>query len=88
VSTTRFARVTDVVWRSGPDRVLIQRIGGPSATAATDLIGDVAYVWLALDLPATRGDVLGRLADAGVGVADVDRDLRYLVEHDLITETR
>jgi hypothetical protein len=80
--------VAGVVWRSGPDRVLIQRIGGPSATAATDLIGDVAYVWVALDTPATRGDVLGRLADAGVGVADLDRDLRYLVDHELITETR
>ena len=76
------------MWRSGPDRVLIQRIGGPSATAATDLIGDVAYVWVALDLPATRSDILGRLADAGIEVADLDRDLRHLVDHELITETR
>jgi hypothetical protein len=67
---------------------LIQRLGGPSATATTDLIGEVAYVWVALDLPATRGDILGRLADAGVSVADVDRDLRYLLDHELITATR
>jgi hypothetical protein len=88
VSTVRFARVIDIVWRSGPDRVLIQRIGGPSDTAATDLIGDVAYVWLALDTPATRRELLARLADAGIEVADLDRDLRHLVDHELITETR
>ncbi len=86
---TRLARVSDVVWRSGPDRVLIQRVGGPPEVppevAAVDLIGDVAFTWIALDTPATRDELDARLADAGIVVADLDADIEYLVEHRLVT---
>lgn len=80
----RFARVTDVVWRSGPDRVLIQRIDGPPEVAAIDLLGEVAFTWIALDTPATRSELEARLADAGIGVADLDADVDYLVDHGLV----
>ncbi len=88
MSGIRFTRANDVVWRSGPDRVLVQRISGPPETAATDLIGDVAYIWLALDTPATRSELIARLADAGIDVAKLDRDIQHLVDHELITEPR
>ena len=80
----RFTRVTDVVWRSGPDRVLIQRIGGPPDVAAIDLLGDVAFTWIALDTPATLSELGARLADAGIDVADLDADVAYLVDHQLV----
>ena len=83
----RYRRAGDLVWRSGPDRVLLQRIDGPPETAAIDLLGDVAYVWLAIDTPATPTDLAERLADAGVAVADLDGDVRYLLDHALITTT-
>jgi hypothetical protein len=50
-----------------------------------DLIGDVAYVWVALDTPATKIELADRLADAGVAVADLTADLGHLVGHSLIT---
>ncbi len=84
---TRFARVTDVVWRSAPDRVLIQRIAGPPEVAASDLIGDVALVWIALDTPAARDELVARLDDAGIVVDDLDADLDHLLEHRLIAPT-
>ena len=81
----RYTRADNLVWRSGPDRVLLQHIEGPLETAATDLLGDVAYVWLALDTPATRAELAERLADADVSVTDLDADLTYLLDHALIT---
>jgi hypothetical protein len=74
------------VWRSGPDRVLLQHVDRPPETAATDLLGDVAYVWLALDTPATCDELAGRLTDADIAVDDVDADLQYLLDHELIEE--
>jgi hypothetical protein len=81
---TRYARSSDVVWRAGPDRVLLRRLGGPIETAAMDLIGDVAYVWIALDTPATSAELAARLADAGIIVDDLTADLQHLVDHALI----
>jgi hypothetical protein len=83
----RYRRADDLVWRSAPDRVLLQRIDGPPETAATDLLGDVAYVWLAIDTPATLAELAERLADADVDVADLDGDVQYLLVHALITTT-
>ena len=80
----RYRRGRDVVWRSGPDRVLLQHVDRPAETAATDLLGDVAVVWLALDTPATRDELAERLADADVTVGDLDGDLRYLLDHGAI----
>jgi hypothetical protein len=85
--TTRYARSSDVVWRAGPDRVLLHRIGGPTEAAALDLIGDVAYVWIALDTPATSAELAERLADADIIVADLAADVQHLVDNELITET-
>jgi hypothetical protein len=84
--TTRYTRSSDVVWRAGSDRVLLRRIGGPIEMAAIDLIGDVAYVWIALDTPATSAELAARLADAGIIVADLAADVQHLVDHALITE--
>ncbi len=84
--TTRYARGSDVVWRAGSDRVLLRRIGGPIETAAIDLIGDVAYIWIALDTPATSIELAARLAN-GIIVADLGADVQHLVDHALITET-
>ena len=83
----RYSRAHDVVWRSGPDRVLLQHVDGPPETAALDLVGDVAYVWLAIDEPATRDELTERLAEADVAVVDVDADLAYLLDHGVIEVT-
>jgi hypothetical protein len=66
--------------------VLLRRVGGPIDTAAIDLIGDVAYVWIALDTPATGAELAARLADAGITVADLDAELQHLADHALIAE--
>ena len=83
----RIARAVDVVWRFGPDRVLLQRVGGPREVAAVDLIGDVAFTWIALDAPATRNQLATRLVEAGIDVADLDADVDYLLDHQLVTRT-
>ncbi len=71
-------RRPDVVWRLGPDRVLVRRIG----EEGLDLMGAAALVWIALDRPqpiaaledelrASAGDVdvasaVSELVSAGV----------------------
>jgi hypothetical protein len=74
------------VWRAGPDRVLLQRVGGPADEAATDLIGDVAYIWLALDEPATAHQLAERLAEAGVDIDDLEIDLDRMLDARLLVE--
>ena len=46
-----YSRAPGVVWRLGPDRVLVRRIGAHGDDAAADLLGEAALVWIALDEP-------------------------------------
>ena len=60
MSETVYARSPDVVWRLGPDRVLVRRVGGRGEDAAAELLGAAALVWIAVDEPATRNEILIR----------------------------
>jgi hypothetical protein len=66
---TRYARHVQVLWRLGPDRVLVRR---PWPTEgqdeAADFLGLAAMIWLVLDEPGTLGEIELRLAEA----ADAD----------------
>jgi hypothetical protein len=61
-----YARAPDVVWRLGPDRVVVRRIGASGDATAADLLGDVALIWIALDEPAGSAALSDRLVAAGV----------------------
>jgi hypothetical protein len=63
VSEPIYSRAPDVAWRLGPDRVLVRRIGEVGDEAAAELLGAAALVWVALDEPGTRSDVLVRGPD-------------------------
>ena len=60
VSETVYARSPDVVWRLGPDRVLVRRVGGRGEDAAAELLGAAALVWIAVVEPASRNEFLIR----------------------------
>lgn len=62
-----YSRAPDVVWRLGPDRVLVRRIGDHGDDAAAELMGAAALVWVALDEPGTVRAVTARLSAAEVG---------------------
>jgi len=88
MSDPTYSRRTDLVWRSGPDRILLHRVDGPAETASTELSGPVAFVWLALDEPATVEQLISRLAEADITVADLEDDLTQLVEARLVSHSR
>jgi hypothetical protein len=83
VSQPRYSRAPDVVWRLGPDRVLVRRVGGQGEDAAAELMGAAALVWVVLDEPATVKGVMDRLPSEGldVGASDLELlvDRRWLV---------
>ena len=58
-----YARAANVVWRLGPDRVMVRLVGGGDE-GASDLFGSAAIAWVALDEPATPEELAGRVADA------------------------
>jgi hypothetical protein len=78
-------RVGGVVWRCGPDRVLTLRVANRSDTAANELFGAAALVWLALDEPATPDELARRLAEAGFH-ADPTDGLAALRERALVED--
>jgi hypothetical protein len=87
-----YARTVDVVWRSGPDRVLLHRIGWSSESKAIELTGLVAFIWLAVDEPATFDELVERLVDAEIhtGVIKPDAfraDVHRLVSAGLLVAT-
>ena len=47
-------RAPGILWRLTADRVMTHRIDAPPETAANDLVGPVALVWLALDNTGTQ----------------------------------
>ena len=71
-SAARFRRPECVVWRLASDRVLVRRIGDLTDDGCADLIGFAAAVWVALDEPASLGELSARLADAGIDSIDAD----------------
>lgn len=78
-------RVDGVVWRCGPDRVLTLRVADRSDTAANELFGAAALVWLALDEPATPDELARRLADADFDAGATD-GLAVLRERALVED--
>jgi len=80
-------RAPGVLWRLTSDRVMTHRVDAPPQTAADDLIGSVALVWLALDEPATRPELSARLAEAEVTVDDLDTELAQLLSAGLVVES-
>ena len=79
-------REENVVWRLGPDRVMVRRIGGDGL----DLVGAAAMVWIALDLPRTRAGLVNEIAAASAAAAEpeaLDGALCELVERKLVRES-
>lgn len=60
-----FARVPQVLWRLGDDRVIVVRVGGSRPRLTADLTGATAVVWLALDRPRPLSGLIAQLATAG-----------------------
>lgn len=83
-----YARQVEVVWRLAPDRVLVRRVWPKDGEdEAADLLGAAALVWIALDEPGTRADVVERLADADQQLPDdlLDETLEQLLATGWIT---
>jgi hypothetical protein len=75
VDTRIYTRAWGVVWRLGPDRVLLRRVGVPPDAAAVEITGRAVFAWIALDEPGTIAEIVERLTDAGVTIApDADAD--------------
>ena len=72
-----YSRSPGVVWRLGPDRVLVRRVGGQGEDAAAELMDAAALVWVALDQPATVQRVAARIEEVEpAGVASVNDPTR------------
>ena len=70
MSETVYARSPDVVWRLGPDRVLVRRVGGRGEHGAADLIGEAALAWLAVDEAGSLNEINERLSQAGFSLIE------------------
>jgi hypothetical protein len=66
-----FTRVADVLWRTAGDSVLLHRIHATPDTAAFQLSGRAACIWVALDEPGTIDDIVARLVDADLAAPDL-----------------
>ena len=77
-----YARVPGVVWRLGPDRVLVRRVDVPDGQPR-ELQGAAALVWISLDEPGTRTQVVDRIGAAGLE-AQPDDGIRLLLDEQLI----
>ena len=80
---TRYERAPGIVWRVGPDRVLVRKVG-QGADGALDLLGPAAVAWVALDEPATVDELAERLTEAEVPGERVDEAVQQLVESGLV----
>lgn len=80
------SREPKVVWRLGPDRVLVRRVDGADGDTH-ELHGAAALVWIALDEPGTVADVTARMAAAGLVAepAATAAALRMLVDEHLVS---
>lgn len=79
-----YSRLPEVVWRIGPDRVLVHPVGALPESEVKELLGPVALVWLALDEPCTVGELADRLGDAGLEHTELDADLGRLIDAGLV----
>ena len=70
-----YARAGRVVWRQGPDRVLVRSVGGD----ALDLLGIAAMVWVALDSPRTVAGLTDELAEFVADASGVEATLQDLL---------
>lgn len=78
-----YARVRRVLWRQGPDRVLVRRAGGE----AFDLLGLAAMVWVALDAPSSLAELTEELAELVPNVSGLEATLHDLVVRGLVEVT-
>ena len=79
-------REPNVVWRLGPDRVLVRRVGGDGL----DLVGAAALVWVALDGPRTRAGLVEEISSASTAAAEPEAlgaALSELLERQLVRES-
>ena len=82
VNETVYARAPGVVWRLGPDRVLVRRVHVHDRQSL-DLHGAVALVWISLDQPGTKSDIVERVG-ARLEI-EAHEALRLLLAEELIT---
>lgn len=80
----RHVRADHVVWRCGPDRVLLRNLDDRVDRVCTELFGAAALVWLALDEPATDDELSSRLSESAQS-ADWRAGLTQLRDHGLVT---
>jgi len=92
VRNLTLSRAARVVWRLGPDRVLVQRIGDRTSDGQADLHGIGAMLWLATDQPRSLVEVVAELhaADHAIESSAVDAAVDVLVATGwlLLGETR
>jgi hypothetical protein len=63
--SAQYTRHRQVLWRLGPDRVLVRHPWpAEGREQAADLLGLAAMIWIALDEPATLDEIEQRLAEA------------------------
>ena len=69
-------RASRIVWRVANGVVLTQSVDGGPDAGASELTGWAAMVWVALDEPATRDELMTRLETT---VAEVDHAVAALL---------
>jgi hypothetical protein len=84
VTALRYARADNIVWRAGPDRVLVRRVGH-GAVGARDLLGAAAIVWLALDNPLTMAEMMAHIDVAADHPEQLQEALATLEASGLVT---
>lgn len=85
-TAAKWEREPNVVWRLGPDRVLVRRVGGDGL----DLVGSAAMVWVALDGPRTRADLVDEISSVSAAAAEpeaLNAALRELLECQLVRKS-
>ena len=74
---TRYVRAADLVWRLARDRVLVRRVGDHSDSAAIDLLGAAAVVWVAAEDPLTADELA---AETELGADTIAESIELLVD--------
>jgi hypothetical protein len=74
--STRFVRADDLVWRLARDRVLVRRVGDHGDSAAIDLLGAAAVVWVASEVPLSPEELA---ADTELDIETVTDTIDLLI---------
>ena len=77
-----YERTPPVVWRLGPDRVLVRSVGGQSL----DLLGAAAMVWIVLEGSCTLSEMEGEIEGLTTDRPDLGAVLRDLLDRGLVRE--